>query len=175
MKVMAKRNTEQLKQIVEEAKALEYKLQLILERNLVEELNNEWSLSELAKMQAAAKEALDSLKEAQTEAQKVFDHLRYRLVPNALEEAGMERASVRGVGTVYIADDIRTQIKDMESTADVLRKHGLGDLVREAVNSQTLKALIKEFMQEGKEQALLEELQEVVNITPFSVARIRKK
>lgn len=174
MKTNAKNNLEVLNHIAEEMKQIQYKLELVFEKNAIEEANNQWGLAELVNLQAAANNALSAIKEVQTEAQKIFDHLRYRLVPNALEDAGMERASVKGVGTVYLADDLRTQIKDMEAVAEVLRKHGMGELVRETVHGQTLKALVKEFMQEGKEQELLDELQKVVNVQPFTVARIRK-
>ena len=132
----------------------------------------DYPLADVVGAQADTAALLQAAKEFQTEVQKMFDLLRRHKVPEALEAAGMEKATIKGVGTVYLASDIRTKIKDNEVLIDALEAAGMGDLVRQTVHPSTLKATIKEMLLDGEDIDKL--LNGAIEVDAFTEARIRK-
>lgn len=51
--------------------------------------------------------------------------------------------------TLYLRRDVYAKVLDPLRLNDVLRSEGLGDLVKETVNAQTLRAKIREWEDEG--------------------------
>jgi hypothetical protein len=100
-----------------------------------------------------------------------YDVLRFELIPEAMDKAGVENVRYEGIGRVSLTADI--QVACPAPTRDDfftwLRKHKLGSLISEGVNPSTLKSWIKTRMKEGKELP-----SELLKITPITRASITK-
>lgn len=117
------------------------------------------------------KERLDFKKEEIKEIQKAYDKLRLETIPNMMDDSGIEKLSLEGVGTLYLTSDVYTSIpaQTRPEAWEWLSDHGHGDLITQTVNSSTLKAFVKQAISNG------EELPEgLFKVTPFSRASIRK-
>lgn len=109
----------------------------------------------------------DTLKHLNAE----FDVLRFELVPERMENDGVERVSYEGIGRVSLTADVRvTMIAPAKAKFfDWLKKHKLSDLIQPGVNSSTLKAWVKDRIKQGKEVP-----GEYLNVTPITRASITK-
>lgn len=119
---------------------------------------------------------LDDLKVESGKAQNRFDELRKRLVPDLLEAAGLVKPD--GTASVTHASGARVNLRhevmayvkvaDQPTFFAWLRDHGAGDLIKETVNTQTLKAWAKEQLENGAE------IPAVVQVTPETVAVVTR-
>lgn len=91
-------------------------------------------------------------------------------LPALLEAQDQASAKVEGVGTVYITHELFAYVRkdDEEKFHQWLRDEGFGDLIRPQVHPGTLKAWVKERL----ENALA--VPEFVQVTFQDQARIRK-
>lgn len=96
------------------------------------------------------KEACDLLSK---ESGRLYDYLRLALVPERFEEDGISNMKVEGVGRVQLAGDLYAGIiKGNEERAfEWLGDNGRGDLVKQTVNSSSIKAVLKKMLTEGEE------------------------
>jgi len=101
---------------------------------------------------------------------KEWDCIRKMVIPRKLEEMGLEKATVTGVGTVGLRGDMFSRTVDKEGLADWLRAHEAGDLIQPTVNGSTLKSFLKELIEKGEE--LPDD--DLVAITPYTYAVITK-
>lgn len=101
-----------------------------------------------------------------------FDVLRFELIPEKMDEEGVERVSYDGIGRVSLTADIRvaTLAAAKPKLFSWLKKNRLGDLLREDINPSTLKSWIKQRMKDGK--ALPPD--DLVKVTPITRASITK-
>lgn len=118
---------------------------------------------------AHVKRELEAAKEIKSTLEKKFDAIRLRLLPNRMEEEGLENITVAGAGRVNLQGDLYFSIPaDTKFEAfDWLREHGHGDIIQETVNSSTGKAWAKEVIKSG--EALPDSL---FRVTPFTRAQI---
>jgi hypothetical protein len=102
---------------------------------------------------------------------KEFDFLRITKVPAKMEEDGVDRITVAGVGRVSLTADMHVSVKaDMkEKFYEWLRDNGRGDLLQETVNASTLKAAVKGMYKNGEEIP-----DTMLNVSPFTRASITK-
>lgn len=102
---------------------------------------------------------------------KEFDFLRITKVPAKMEEDGVDRITVAGVGRVSLTADMHVSVKaDMkEKFYEWLRDNGRGDLLQETVNASTLKAAVKGMYKNGEEIP-----DTLLNVSPFTRASITK-
>lgn len=117
------------------------------------------------------KERLDFKKAELKEIQKEYDKMRLEVIPNLMDDEGIEKMSVEGVGTLYLTSDVYASIPAVtkRDAWEWLSDNGHGDLITETVNSSTLKAFVKDAISKG------EELPEgLFKVTPFTRASIRK-
>lgn len=114
------------------------------------------------------KEELDSQLKALN---KEFDFLRITKIPAKMEEDGVDRISVAGIGRVSLTSDMHVSIKadQKEAFYDWLRDNGRGDLIQESVNASTLKATVKNMFKSGEDIP-----EELLNVSPFTRASITK-
>jgi hypothetical protein len=102
---------------------------------------------------------------------KEFDFLRITKIPTKMEEDGVDRINVTGIGRVSLTADMHVSVKaDQKSEFFTwLRDNGRGDLLQENINPSTLKAAVKKMFREGEEvpDALL-------NVSPFTRASITR-
>ena len=118
------------------------------------------------------KERLDFKKDELKEIQKAYDVMRLETIPQMCEEAGVEGMKVEGVGSLILTGDMYVNIPaaSREDTHTWLRDMGYGDLIKETVNSSTLKSWAKGMVERGDD--LPDE--EMIKMTPFTRASIRK-
>lgn len=101
-----------------------------------------------------------------------FDVLRFELIPEKMDEDGVERISYDGVGRVSLTGDLRvhTPAGAKAHLFAWFKKHKLADLIVPTVNSSTLKSWVKQRIKEGKELPP----GEMLNVTPITRASITK-
>jgi len=116
----------------------------------------EWeamTLTELAAEMKSVKTQLDFSKAETESLQKDWDSLRKSIIPNKMEELGIESVRVAGVGTLSRRFDAYCNVVPgaQEELYEWLESEGKGDVIKPTVNSSTLKALMKEMFNEGEE------------------------
>ncbi len=106
------------------------------------------------------------------EVKKKMEPLNEELVENFIQ-AGVQSTKFMDK-TVYIHTQLWASVKEesKQIAAAVFKNNGLGDLVKEAVNAQTLSAYFRELQKEEKEGPI--EIQEITKVTMESKLRIRR-
>lgn len=129
------------------------------------------TLVELIQAMDAVQRQKDALDAQLKEINKVFDFLRITKIPAKMDEDGIARLAVNGVGRVSLTADMHVSIK-AEHKVDFyqwLADNGRGDLVQASVNPSTLKATVKSMFKNG------EEIPETfLNVSPFTRASITR-
>lgn len=102
---------------------------------------------------------------------KEYDFLRITKVPAKMEEDGVDRISIAGIGRVSLTADMHVSIKadHKEQFFEWLRDNGRGDLLQENVNPSTLKAAVKGMFKAGEEVP-----EDLLNVSPFTRAAITR-
>jgi hypothetical protein len=102
---------------------------------------------------------------------KEFDFLRITKIPTKMEEDGVDRINVTGIGRVSLTADMHVSVKaDQKAEFFVwLRDNGRGDLLQENINPSTLKAAVKKMFREGEEVP-----DTLLNVSPFTRASITR-
>jgi len=100
-----------------------------------------------------------------------FDFLRITKVPSKMEEDGVDRINVTGIGRVSLTADMHVSVKaEQKSEFFVwLKDNGRGDLLQENINPSTLKAAVKKMFREGEEVP-----DQLLNVSPFTRASITR-
>lgn len=128
------------------------------------------NLMELAYAMEGAKRVQEYAAEVKNWAEAQLDALRLGLIPEKMDETGVESVTYEELGRLGLTGDLYVSVK--EGARDPfhawLHKHKLGDLITDTINSSTLKAFVKGRMQAGKE------IPEYLNVTPYSRASITK-
>lgn len=102
---------------------------------------------------------------------KHFDFLRITKVPERMEDDGVDRISVAGIGRVSLTADMHVSVKADKKPGfyEWLRDNGRGDLLQENVNPSTLKAAVRAMFKKGEEVP-----EEFLNVSPFTRASITR-
>ena len=100
-----------------------------------------------------------------------FDFLRITKIPTQMEDEGVDRITITGIGRVSLTADMHVSVKtDMKAKFyDWLRDNGRSDLISETVNASTLKAAVKGMYKAGEEIP-----EDLLNVSPFTRASITK-
>lgn len=130
---------------------------------------SEFGLTELAGFQAQLKSMHERFDSHKSSVGKLYDALRTSVIPNKMDEDGVDSITVQGVGRVSLTSDIYLQVIDKEASFEWLMESGHGDLISETVNASSLKALLRRMLRDGKEVP-----ESVYKVTPFSRASITK-
>lgn len=103
--------------------------------------------------------------------QKAFDTLRQVTIPDEMEAAGISSANFPGIGRLTLTPDLFAGIqpKQQHAAHHWLFAKGHGDLIKDYVHPSTLKAFIKELLENG--ESLPEEL---FKATPYQRASVTK-
>lgn len=131
---------------------------------------NVTNLLTLAAEMARVQGEIDRLQEAKKELQRMYDTLRITDIPAAMDETGIDKLTLAGIGTLYLSADVRATVyKDTKMEAyQWLEDNGYGDLIQPYVFPQTLKAWAKERLKAG------DKLPDMFVIEPFQMAKILK-
>lgn len=127
---------------------------------------------EMARLREELKEKKAEVKEIQAR----YDEVRHRQLPEAMANAGLVTDSGKGKftlsdgSTIYLASSVKAYVRrDDEGTFHSwLRANGHADLIRETVHHQTLRAFVREQLEQGNP------LPNVVNEHHETSARIRR-
>ncbi len=139
--------------------------------NRPEKSYDNMSLAELGAELKNVKSALDDAGEAKTLLQKQFDYLSIEIIPDRMDEQGVDSMKITDVGRLQISSDIRCNIPASNKTAveNWLREHGHESMIVPSINASTFKAFIKERMKEEKEYP-----SDLITVHPFSRASVVK-
>ena len=110
--------------------------------------------------------------EAQLKAvNKKREHVRTKLLPEALENAGLEKVSVEDVGSVNVSTKVYASVlaADRERLHEWLKDEGHGAMVKESVHHNTLSAFAEEQTAAGTA------LPDFVKVTFIPTANLRRK
>ena len=129
------------------------------------------TLVELVEAMHKIQQNKDVLESQLKEVNRHFDHLRISKIPTTMEDDGVTKISVAGVGRVSLTADMHVSIKaeQKESFYEWLRDNGRTDLIQENVNPSTLKATVKNMFKNGEEVP-----EHLLNVSPFTRASITK-
>lgn len=140
-----------------------------------EELRAMYEQQNIAELAASIKnlrEKLDEAAKVKAELQKHYDFLTIDIVPDRMDEEGMDAVRVSGVGRLQTTADIRCSCpaKNREALIEWFENNGLFTMVTNTINSSTLKAFVREQMKmpEGKYP------EDLLKIEPYSRAVVVK-
>jgi hypothetical protein len=141
------------------------------------EIDNEYSkydsvpLVELVHAMSTMQNRKEALEDQLKLINKEFDFLRITKIPAKMEEDGVDRINVTGIGRVSLTADMHVSVKaDQKSEFFTwLRDNGRGDLLQENINPSTLKAAVKKMFREGEEVP-----DTLLNVSPFTRASITR-
>ena len=128
-------------------------------------------VKELATKMRDLQEQKDRAKEQLAGINKQLDEVRIVELPQAMEEAGIERVRLAGIGQVEIRTDVRASVPAatrMEAWG-WLKDNGFEALISSTINSSTLKAWAKEMIMEGEEIP-----EDLFRVMPYTYAVIKK-
>ena len=139
--------------------------------------NNEFSvydsltLVELIAAMSQVQAAKEDLEQQLKAVNRTFDFLRITKIPAKMEDEGIARLAVNGIGRVSLTSDMHVSIKSdrKEDFYQWLSDNGRGDLVQNSVNPSTLKAAVKKMFQNGEEFP-----EDMLNVSPFTRASITR-
>lgn len=99
-----------------------------------------------------------------------IEELEKRTLPTYMTDNDIDKISIDGVGTVYLNRDVFVHVRaeDKDKLFEWLRADGNGDIIKEQVAPQTLKALAKARLTEGKA------LPDFIQAAFVETARIRR-
>lgn len=100
------------------------------------------------------------------------DVIRMEALPSKVEEMGLESpVKLEGIGRVSITSDVLVSVKGgmAQNLNQWLIDHGFGDLIKESVNSSTLKGFVKGRIVNGEEYP-----DQYLNVTPIEKASVLK-
>lgn len=129
-------------------------------------------LEQLAALMKKTKVDLDAAKEVSAKLQDTWDTLRKQIIPQVMEDMGVESVRITGIGTVSERTDAYCTVPadNRQAVQDWMKEHGHGELVTETINSSTLKAFMKEQILEGNEVPI-----DLINYTPYTYVAITGK
>ena len=141
------------------------------------EMQNEFSqydgltVVDLVTAMAALARNKEELEDELKSINKEFDFLRITKIPGKMEDEGIDRITVSGVGRVALTADMHVSVKADKKAEffDWLRDNGRGDLLQENINPSTLKATVKGLVKNGEEIP-----EDLLNVSPFTRASITK-
>ena len=141
------------------------------------ELQNEFSqydsmsVVDLVTAMGALQKHKEDLEDSLKAVNKEFDFLRIIKIPGQMEDEGIDRITVNGVGRVSLTADMHVSVKAEKKAEffDWLRDNGRGDLLQENINPSTLKATVKGLVKNGEEIP-----EDLLNVSPFTRASITK-
>jgi len=100
----------------------------------------------------------------------ILDVIRFDLIPEKMDDEGIERATYEGIGTLYLTSGVRASIVPTAKpdAYQWLDDNGHGGLITQTVNAQSLASACKAMLKKG--EAIPENL---FKVTPFTQAVIK--
>lgn len=127
-------------------------------------------LRELCSRMAALQADIEERDEATKLLKVQLDDLRLRQIPELMEVLEVKTTTFEGLGRVQLASDLycSTEAGRKDEAMQWLRDCGYGDMISEAYNATSMKALMRRMIVDGAETP------DFMKITPFMRASIVK-
>lgn len=133
-----------------------------------EELEKQQAV-EIVRVMAALKDLNEEAENVKKSAGKVYDHVRTLVLPDKMDEEGLDNMRVSGIGRVSVTTDVRASLVDKDAGYRWLEEHGHGDMITETVNASALKGLLRRMLKDGREVP-----EDTFKVSPFNRASITK-
>lgn len=126
---------------------------------------------QLATHLRALKNLKDEIKALHTAVQDEYEFLSVNILPERMDDEGIETLKIKDVGRLQSTSDIRCNVPaaNREALQEWLIDAGFESMMRPDVNSSTLKAFVKECIANGKPYP-----EELLKVTPFTRASVVK-
>lgn len=126
---------------------------------------------QLATHLRALKNLKDEIKALHTAVQDEYEFLSVNILPERMDDEGIETLKIKDVGRLQSASDIRCNVPaaNREALQEWLIDAGFESMVKPDINSSTLKAFVKECIANGKPYP-----EELLKVTPFTRASVVK-
>ena len=139
-------------------------------RDNIEPQIKEMSAVEMARFMNELMQAHEQADELKSTIGKVYDWVRTGMLPEKMDEEGIDLLRVDGVGRVSLTSDINVSVVDKDESFKWLEESGHSDMITETVNASSLKALLRRLIRDGKEVP-----EAIYKVTPFTRASITKQ
>jgi hypothetical protein len=108
-------------------------------------------LVKLAKEQTRLQAKVEKLKKQLSEAQGEYDRHRKEILPAAMESAGITSFKGKSGGRIHLRTDtfVNVSKEDKKKLHTWLKRKKMGDLIQDYVFPNTLKASVKNMIEEG--------------------------
>ena len=135
------------------------------------ELTTKNTFKELALEMYTLKSGIDALAKQKAALQKDYDILTRSIVPEKLENEGMQNITIKGIGRIGATPQLRVSVLagNRELLQEWMHENGFGELVQGTINSSTLKAWVVEQMGLGNDIP-----EDLIKIDPFMQATLTK-
>jgi len=132
---------------------------------------NNMTLKQLGLFQKVLREKLDEFSSNKSNLQKKFDFLTITIVPERMDEEGIDSIKLTDIGRLQTQADLRCSVpaKNKEALNEWLVENGHESMITTTINSSTLKAFVREQIREGKPWP-----QEILKVEPYSRSTIVK-
>lgn len=89
---------------------------------------------------------------AKSPVEKLYDILRFTVIPNLMDGEGLTNIGVEHIGKVHLQDDVSVTVENKDGLRDWLTENQLEDMITESVNAQTLAAFVRRRIREAAEK-----------------------
>lgn len=134
-------------------------------------LNVNSSYAELAQRLAELRDQISSKESEVSLLKQEREILQKKVLPEKMSADGMQNVTVKGVGRLSIRPDMQVSVlaENRMLLQRWLKDNGFGELVVETINSSTLKAFVKEQVNEGNDLPF-----DLINIHAFEQVTLTK-
>jgi len=112
-------------------------------------LRDKGDLNALVKTMDRVDTLIKRIKSVSTQAQLLYDRVRFSLIPDVMDEAGTTKIGVEGLGLCYLTSYYDVKQEDKEAIRAWLIEQHLEDMISENINAQTLQAFVNRRMAEA--------------------------
>lgn len=128
-------------------------------------------VAQLAAHLRRLKNLKDEIKTLQSAVNSEYDFLSINVLPERMEDEGIETLKIKDVGRLQASADIRCNLPagNREAMQEWLIKAGYESMVKPEINSSTLKAFVKECIANGNPYPA-----DLLKVTPFIRASVVK-
>lgn len=129
------------------------------------------TLQEQAENLKIVQDHLAIFKRVVSDLTEVQDALRFRVIPEKMDEQNLQSMNIRNLGTLYLTAEVLVSTRQAMGPAlqEWMRDNGFEDLITEVINASTLGAWVREQMSNGNPVPV-----DLLNILPRSRAALKK-
>jgi hypothetical protein len=128
----------------------------------------------VATIYGGVKALIEGLDELMKDPHNLINHLKYTLVPAAFDREGLKTITTENGYRVTVSPELRASMVDKVLAFEWLKANGLEDLITPTVNASTLKAALRQKLNDDGIEPPSEAIRVEVGFTT-SVTKVSKK